>query len=118
MPFQDTILDQRYLNPTFLAKRDRLYILKSSFDANDIFTKPYIFDFVSEIIDILDSRNNDKRAQYRTNERRLRLLLRTHANDAPVLAFGNGFRALAFALGWYLCNFYLYGFSWINCLQS
>lgn len=82
-----------------MDKTDRLYILKLSFDLNNIFTEHDRFNVFDDILGILDSRNNYKRAQYHTNEEKLRLLLRTNAQYAPVLTSGHGFRALAFASG-------------------
>ena len=88
-----------YHGAKFLDKIDRLYILKSTFDLNNIFTDNYNLDFVGDVIGIYDSRSNGKRAQYHSNERKLRLLLRTIAHDTPVLLSGNGFRAFVFSSG-------------------
>ena len=57
--------------------------------------------FQYEILDILGTGHNKKRAQFRTNEDKLRLLLRTMSHDSPILEYGKGFRALAFATGYY-----------------
>ena len=57
--------------------------------------------FLDEILDILWIGHNKKRVQFRTNEDKLRLLLRTMSHDSPILEYGKGFRALAFATGYY-----------------
>ena len=55
---------------------------------------------LDDVLDVLGTSHNNRRAHYRTNENKLRLLLRTMPQELPILEFGNGFRALAFASGW------------------
>ena len=83
----------------FLERTDSLFILKSSFDLSDLFSNTETQHYHDGILDVLDSKYNNERAQYRTNERKLRLLLRTHTHGAPITQAGSGFRALAFSSG-------------------
>ena len=72
---------------------------------------PETLNYLDDILDVLDKNKNNERAQYRTNERKLRLLLRTHQQDVPVVQAGSGFRALAFSSGKHCCLLCL----WTKC---